>query len=41
MYDTLLRLWKQNKLNETQLMNAVSKGWITEEQRSSILNEPR
>jgi hypothetical protein len=37
MYETLLRLWKEGRLTETQLSNAVLKGWITEEQKQEIL----
>jgi hypothetical protein len=37
MFETLLRLWKEGKLTEIQLNNAVLKGWITEEQKQEIL----
>lgn len=37
MYETLLRLWKEGKLTAAQLDNAVVKGWITEEQKQTIL----
>ena len=36
MYETLLRLWKEGKLTEEKLNNAVLKGWITEEQKATI-----
>ena len=36
MYETLLRLWREDKLTEEKLNNAVLKGWITEEQKVGI-----
>ena len=39
MFETLLRLYKEGKLTEEKLDNAVIKGWITEEQKQEILNE--
>lgn len=41
MYKTLLKMWKQHKLTETQLENAVIKGWITQEDAQSIIVTPR
>jgi len=38
MYETLKRLYSLMK-NETQLSNAVKKGWITEEQKERIMEE--
>jgi hypothetical protein len=37
MYSTLLRLYKEGKLAETGLTNAVTKAWITEEQKAEII----
>lgn len=37
MYETLLRLYQESKLKETGLNNAVTKGWITEEQKAEII----
>lgn len=37
MYETLLRLYQESKLKETGLSNAVSKEWITEEQKAEII----
>lgn len=38
MYETLLRLWKEGKLTEQGLENAVEKGWVTEEQKQEIMS---
>jgi len=37
MYERLLYLYQQKKLNETQLGVAVSKIWITEAQKADII----
>ena len=37
MYERLLFLFKQERLNEQQLEIAVSKIWITEEQKQEII----
>lgn len=40
MYETLKRLWEDranNGMTEAKLDVAVSKGWITEEQKSNIM----
>lgn len=37
MYERLLFLFKQNKLTVEQLEVAVSKTWITEEEKQEIL----
>lgn len=37
MYETLKRLWLEGKLTDKNLQNAVSKGWITEEQMIEII----
>ena len=36
MYYTLLRLYKEGRLTDAKLHNAVLKGWITEEQETEI-----
>ena len=38
MYSRLLYLYQQNKLNEEELSVAVSKTWITNEQKNEIIN---
>lgn len=38
MYETLLRLAKEGRLNKKMLDRAVKKGWITKEQEEEILN---
>lgn len=37
MYERLLFLFKEERLNVEQLEVAVSKGWITEEQKQEII----
>ena len=37
MYETLLGLAKEGKLNKRMLDRAVKKGWITKEQEEEIL----
>lgn len=37
MYECLVRLAKQEKLNKKLLDRALSKGWITKEQEEEIL----
>ena len=37
MYETLLRLAKEGKLNKRLLDRAVAKGWITKAQEEEIL----
>lgn len=37
MYDRLLFLFSQGRLTEEQLTVAVSKAWITEEQKREII----
>ena len=37
MLETLERLYKTGKINETALDNAVGKGWITQEQKMELL----
>lgn len=38
MYYTLSRLYLEDRLTEKGLVNAVSKGWISEEQKQEIIN---
>lgn len=37
MYDTLKRLYTEGRLTENGLNNAVTKEWITEEEKNIIL----
>ncbi|EHJ00864.1 hypothetical protein CDLVIII_4350 [Clostridium sp. DL-VIII] len=37
MYERLLYLYQQGKLDETQLSAAVSKTWITEDEKAEII----
>lgn len=37
MYDTLLRLYLQNKLTDQGLTNAVNKEWISEDEKIKII----
>ena len=37
MYGTLERLYSEGRLTEVGLNNAVGKGWITEEEKNTIL----
>lgn len=38
MFETLQRLYNEGRLTETELSNAVVRGWITEEQKGVILD---
>ena len=38
MFETLKRLYGAKMIDETKLENAVSKGWITEEQKNEIMS---
>lgn len=38
MYERLLFLFKEERLNAEQLEVAVSKNWITKEEKSEIIN---
>lgn len=38
MYETLMRLYNEGRLPEVGLSNAVTKGWITEEQKKEIID---
>ena len=37
MFETLKRLWREGKLTEAKLDVAVSKAWITIEQKAEIM----
>lgn len=37
MFETLKRLYKEGSLTEQGLNNAISKGWITEQQKALIM----
>ena len=37
MFNRLKRLYEEGKIGESELDNAVSKGWITEEQKYEIM----
>lgn len=38
MYYTILRLYTEGRLTEKGLVNAVSKNWITEEEKQDMLS---
>ena len=38
MFETLQRLWQEGKLTEVKLDVAVSRKWITPEQKAEIMN---
>lgn len=37
MFERLFRLYKEGRITEKDLDNAVEKGWITEEQKELII----
>ena len=39
MEERLRRLYNEGKLTIQELKNAISKGWLTEEQFNDIINE--
>lgn len=41
MYQFLLNMWIMKKITETQVQNAVTKGYITQEQANMILATPQ
>lgn len=41
MYQFLLNLWIMNRINETNIQNAVNKGFITQEEANTILATPK
>lgn len=40
MFETLNRLYHENRLTKEGLLNAVTKGWITAQQYEEITGEP-
>ncbi|WP_141434377.1 XkdX family protein [Bacillus sp. 03113] len=40
MFETLKRLYEDERLNKVGLQNAINKGWITTEQYTEITGEP-
>lgn len=40
-YAFFLNLWVMKKINETTLTNAVTKGYITEEEKTAIMATPQ
>jgi len=41
MYNTLLRMWKKGKISREKVFEAVTKGWITQEQAEYIVAQPQ
>lgn len=41
MYQFLLNLWIMKKIDETRIQNAVTKGYITQEEANIILATPQ
>ncbi|CAM4014876.1 hypothetical protein P9223_06825 [Geobacillus stearothermophilus] len=41
MYQFLLNLWIMNRITETNIQNAVNKGFITQEEANTILATPK
>jgi hypothetical protein len=41
MYETLYRLFINGKLTELGIINAVTKGWITDEEKEKIINSTK
>lgn len=39
MYERLARLYREHKITQEALYNAVIKGWITEKQYQTIISE--
>ena len=39
MYERLKRLYREGKIDEQGLENAVAKGWITQEQADEIMGD--
>lgn len=39
MFETLQRLWNEGKLTESMLDNAVTKSWITTEEKQQIMTQ--
>lgn len=40
MFERLKRLYSEGKIDEAAIRNAVTKGWLTEEQANEILAPP-
>ena len=40
MFERLKRLYEEGKIGEANINNAVTLGWITDEQADEILNPP-
>lgn len=40
MFNTLLRMWKKGTITSAKVQEAVTKGWITQEQCDYILAQP-
>ena len=40
MFERLKRLYAEGKIGEANIKNAVTLGWITQEQADEILNPP-
>lgn len=40
MFERLKRLYNAGQLDEAAIRNAVTKGWLTEEQANEILKPP-
>lgn len=38
MFEAIKKLYQQGKLTEAGINNAITKGWITQEQAQEILN---
>jgi len=41
MYQFLLNLWVMNRISEANIQNAVTKGFITQEEANAILATPK
>lgn len=39
MFNRLKRLYQEGKIGVTELDTAITKGWITEEQKAEIIGE--
>ena len=40
MFERLKRLFNEGKIDEAGIRNAITKGWLTEEQANEILKPP-
>ncbi len=41
MYNFLLNMWVMKRITETQVQNAVNKGYVTQEEANMILATPQ